>query len=393
MVVLSTAGAAIVGLPLEVRGGAAATLRRRAPSCSQFFAIFYIVVQLDHVPRADRRRRQPCAASASAGRSRSLPAGLGISSVAGAALPTFPMFAVARGVESVLRGSFFRSGYELLFVPMDPDEKRRTKTFLDVTCDRAGDAVGAVIVQLLLFTARRVPAQPSCWRSPSRWPAAGLYLARRLDTLYLGVVARRLVQHGELTPIVVGSETGWTVLDLPARTRTGTASNACRSRRRRRRGSNDPRLTQPRRAAIGRSAPRRPGARRARTIRTRCRSRRSCSCWRGTTWCARARPVLEAHAAGARRPARRRAARCPTPTSPSAAACRGFSATRRRRSARSNGLVRGLDDTRFEVRYQCGRAIDRLLAKHDALRVDERASWPWSNASSPCRRRSGTAIG
>ena len=52
--------------------------------------------------------------------------------------------------------------------------------------------------------------------------AAGLYLARRLDTLYLGVVARRLVQHGEHTPIVVGSETGWTVIELPARTRAGT---------------------------------------------------------------------------------------------------------------------------------------------------------------------------
>jgi hypothetical protein len=34
------------------------------------------------------------------------------------------------------------------------------------------------------------------------------------------------------------------------------------------------------------------------------------------------------------------------------------------------GLLWGLDDTRFEVRYQCARAIDRLLRTHEHLRVD-----------------------
>jgi hypothetical protein len=34
-----------------------------------------------------------------------------------------------------------------------------------------------------------------------------------------------------------------------------------------------------------------------------------------------------------------------------------------------DGLVRGLDDTRFEVRYQCGRAIGRLLSTRDDLTV------------------------
>ena len=35
-----------------------------------------------------------------------------------------------------------------------------------------------------------------------------------------------------------------------------------------------------------------------------------------------------------------------------------------------DGVVRGLDDSRFEVRYQCGRAIDRILRRNDALSVD-----------------------
>ena len=35
-----------------------------------------------------------------------------------------------------------------------------------------------------------------------------------------------------------------------------------------------------------------------------------------------------------------------------------------------DGLVRGLDDTRFEVRYQCGRAINRILIRDPGLAVD-----------------------
>jgi hypothetical protein len=35
-----------------------------------------------------------------------------------------------------------------------------------------------------------------------------------------------------------------------------------------------------------------------------------------------------------------------------------------------DGLCRGLDDSRFEVRYQCGRAIDRLLRKATHLSVN-----------------------
>ena len=34
------------------------------------------------------------------------------------------------------------------------------------------------------------------------------------------------------------------------------------------------------------------------------------------------------------------------------------------------GLVAGLDDARFEVRYQCSRAIHRLLSRHGDLVVD-----------------------
>ena len=66
-----------------------------------------------------------------------------------------PIIALARGIDAVLRNSSFRSGYELLFVPMGAAERRRIKTFLDVTCDRAGEALGALLVYVLLFTSTK----------------------------------------------------------------------------------------------------------------------------------------------------------------------------------------------------------------------------------------------
>jgi len=57
----------------------------------------------------------------------------------------------ARAGESVMRSSLFRSAYELFFTPISPREKRATKTFIDVGCDRLGDAVGAGLVRAVIF--------------------------------------------------------------------------------------------------------------------------------------------------------------------------------------------------------------------------------------------------
>ena len=81
-----------------------------------------------------------------------LPAGVGLSSAIALLFQVLPIIVIVRGIDAVLRNSLFRSGYELFFVPMDSAERRRMKTFIDVTCDRAGEALGALVVQALLFT-------------------------------------------------------------------------------------------------------------------------------------------------------------------------------------------------------------------------------------------------
>jgi len=56
-----------------------------------------------------------------------------------------------RGMQAVLRDSLFRSGYELLYAPVPPADKRSAKAIVDVACDKAGDAVAAGVVRLVLF--------------------------------------------------------------------------------------------------------------------------------------------------------------------------------------------------------------------------------------------------
>jgi AAA family ATP:ADP antiporter len=67
--------------------------------------------------------------------------------------PGFTGIAMARGSESVFRGSLFRSGYELFYTPVPAVEKRAAKSIIDVAFDRLGDAVGGGLVRAVLVVA------------------------------------------------------------------------------------------------------------------------------------------------------------------------------------------------------------------------------------------------
>lgn len=56
-----------------------------------------------------------------------------------------------RAGEMVLQSSLFRSGYELLFTPVVPNDKRRTKTIVDVGADRMGDIIGAGMIRAVIL--------------------------------------------------------------------------------------------------------------------------------------------------------------------------------------------------------------------------------------------------
>jgi len=370
LIALSTAGAAIVDYLFK----ASAEARYDASEeLFQFFALFYMALQVitflaqSGVGVAVRRL--------GLGRTIStLPAGVGGAGLLAFLFTIFETLTMVRGVEAVLRGSLFRSGYELLFVPMDAAEKRRMKTFLDVTCDRAGDAVGAAVVQAVLFAAPLFVL----WELPveeteAKWllacvvalAAGGLWVSRRLDSLYLGVVERQLVRHAEQTPLVVGSETGWTVIDVAPAVRAAAAVS-------------QPASTP---ARIVRDNPRvrllsdlRSGDRerveRALGELTHPERAHVADVVQLLAWddlVGGARRVLEKHAA----------AHVGLLVDVLLDQATDFAIRRRiprilgtLSSARAlDGLVRGLDDPRFEVRYGCARAMDRVLASRSDLQA------------------------
>jgi hypothetical protein len=360
IVTLGTAAAALADYLLKEH---AVQRIQTSAGLLEFFATFYLVVQLGTF--LAQFAVAPVVRNIGLGRTISaLPAGVGTMGMLGLLYGSFPVFVAVRGLESVLRGSFFRSAYELIFVPMAPAEKHRTKTFLDVTCDRIGDAVGAGVVQFFLIfgTTYLTTELLGVIIAMAVW---SLYLASRLDALYLGVVERRLAAHGDAASVVVGSETGWTVLDLtavdrPARSVTTEAI------------SKPPAVDDP---VLQRLWDLRSGQR-TRVERALARVDRpdpleiaqivQLLAWDDLV--ASARAVLERSAAShvglltdtlldpdADFAIRRRVPRIlGTLSDPRAL----------------DGLVSGLDDTRFEVRYQCSRAIRRLLAKQPSHSVD-----------------------
>ena len=51
----------------------------------------------------------------------------------------------------MISNSFFRSGFELLYTPLDPRTKRSTKAYIDVGSQRVGDMAGGGLLLALLF--------------------------------------------------------------------------------------------------------------------------------------------------------------------------------------------------------------------------------------------------
>ena len=101
-----------------------------------------------------------------------------------------------RGSESVFRGSLYRSGYEVFFTPVPPHEKRAVKSAIDVGFDRFGDLIGAAFMQVVLFL-------PASQQSPVLLSvvvvcsAAGLFIATRLTRGYQHALEHSLLSRGD----------------------------------------------------------------------------------------------------------------------------------------------------------------------------------------------------
>jgi hypothetical protein len=69
----------------------------------------------------------------------------------GLAVPGLASAAVLRGAEAVQRNTLFRSAYELLYTPLSEERKRATKMLIDVGFDRLGTVLGSGLALLALW--------------------------------------------------------------------------------------------------------------------------------------------------------------------------------------------------------------------------------------------------
>jgi AAA family ATP:ADP antiporter len=129
-----------------------------------------------------------------------LPLAVGGASAASMFLPGAAPLIVTRALEQLLRGSLFRSGYELFYTPMPPDEKRAAKPVIDIGADRSGDLLANTLIQVLLV----MPAAVSfrvILALTTALAAAAAWLALRLDRAYVTVLEKGLLhQTGPAAP-------------------------------------------------------------------------------------------------------------------------------------------------------------------------------------------------
>jgi hypothetical protein len=287
------------------------------------------------------------------------------------AAPGFPAATAARGGESVFRGSLFRAGYELFYTPIPVREKRAAKSLIDVGVDRFGDALGGGVVQLILLFAPAAQFGFILFATLVS-SAAAIVVASRLNVGYVRTLERSLLNRAvELDLSEVEDLTTRTVMlrtlhgGLPTMDRTATV------------------IPPPRAAAVPEGID--PEVQEILALRSRDRDRIvpvlrhddgiphslvshviPLLAWDPVSQDAiyALRKVAEEHVGelvdallDPNQPfaVRRRLARV-------------FSVCVSQRAA--DGLLLGLDDQRFEVRFHCGRSLAALFEKNPRIRID-----------------------
>jgi len=148
IVAVATAAAALLDYIFKVR---ATSSLAAGPALLRFFAIFHTAVGFGTFVVQGIGSRIPMERLNLSMRVATYPFAIVAGGIGALLVPGVASAALARGAQAVLQNSLFRSGYEVLFTPVAPRDKRATKAIVDVGCERAGDAVGGGLLRLLLM--------------------------------------------------------------------------------------------------------------------------------------------------------------------------------------------------------------------------------------------------
>ena len=119
---------------------------------------------------------------------------LAVGGLGGLVFPGLEGAMVARGGESIFRSSLFKMGYEIFFTPIASQDKRAAKSIVDVGFDRLGDAVGGGLIRLLIM----LPASgqyTAILGAAIACSAIAAVVAQRLNRGYIQTLERSLLDR------------------------------------------------------------------------------------------------------------------------------------------------------------------------------------------------------
>jgi hypothetical protein len=122
-----------------------------------------------------------------------LPLWLFLGAAAVVSMPLLWLATVLRGGENAVRNSFYRAAYELLFLPVPTEKKRLAKPIIDALLERVADAVGAGVI-LVLVTLIAFPAKSLLW-VVFGIALLSVAIAQRVRQGYVETLSTSLVQH------------------------------------------------------------------------------------------------------------------------------------------------------------------------------------------------------
>lgn len=103
----------------------------------------------------------------------------------------------AKGFESVLKNSIYRSGYELLYTPVNKDEKRNGKLLIDVGVDKFADAIGGLLISFILFVVASKYSNNAIAALVVVLSACAFFIARILHKGYVKQLEKNLGEQAQ----------------------------------------------------------------------------------------------------------------------------------------------------------------------------------------------------
>jgi hypothetical protein len=299
---------------------------------------------------------------------------LAVTGLGGLVFPGLGGALAARAAESTLRSSLFKTGYEIFFTPIAPHDKRAAKSIIDVGFDRLGDAVGGALIRVLIMLPGAIQ-YTALLGVAIGFSVVAVAIAQRLSKGYIHSLERSLLDRAvELELSDVGDITTRTVMmrtmraPRPVVTRPPGDTTTTRTTRTPAPPVNDPDV-------------REIVALRSRNRETVLDVLRSEEGLPGPliphvipllAW----DPVAEDAVRALRKVAEERVGELIDalldPNQPFAARrrlARVFSVCVSQRAV--DGLLLGLEDLRFEVRFQCGRSLASIVEKNPRIRIDK----------------------